>query len=94
MHLINGDSCQIGQFVVVRNPNSAGLTFVTQIHEILHIQGSIADLARMPDGVLLQTANVQHVDDTYHMPLIKLLDNWSVVQFEVSQVRISFKLLS
>ena len=49
----------------------------------MQIVGSIADYSRLPDGVLLQSADVNRPADKYRMPHIDLLNQWSFARFEV-----------
>jgi hypothetical protein len=81
--LKNGDKCTIGQFVITQNPNVIGFTFVARVEEILQIVDSVADYSGFPDGVLLQSADVNRPAVEYHMPHIDLLNHWSFVRFEV-----------
>jgi hypothetical protein len=81
--LKNGDKCTIGQFVITQNPNVVGSTFVARVEEILQVVGSVADYSGFPDGVLLQSADVNRPAVEYHMPHIDLLNRWSFVRFEV-----------
>jgi hypothetical protein len=93
MFLKNGDDCVPGQYVIARNSNSAGDTFVAQVSEIWQIKGSVADLSQMPDGILLQSASVARPADKYRMPRVELLDKWSLVPFQVcytKSVHLSF----
>jgi hypothetical protein len=83
LYLKNGDKCTIGQFVIVQNPNAVGTTFLARVEEIMQIVGSIADYSHLLDGVLLQSADVNHPADKYRMPHIDLLNQWSFVCFEV-----------
>jgi hypothetical protein len=83
LYLKNCDKCTIGQFVVVQNPNAVGTTFIAGVEEIVQIVGSIADYSHLPDGVLLQSADVNRPADKYRMPQIDLLNQWSFVRFEV-----------
>jgi hypothetical protein len=73
---MNGDVCPIGSFVIARRADNQSQTYVARVDEILQVQGSIADLSGQADVVLLQTADVSHADDLYHMPNIKLLHHW------------------
>lgn len=70
VHLANGDQCKPG-------------TFVTKVIEVVQIQGSVTDLMQLPDGILLQMADVQHAADGYQMPHINLSNNFLLVQFQV-----------
>lgn len=83
VYLKNGDKCTIGQFVVAQNPHIPGATFVARVDEILQIVGSIADFSSLPDGVLLQSADVCRPSLTYQMPHIDLLNLWSFVSLDV-----------
>lgn len=86
MILINGDQCTVGSFVIVRNHNRMGETFVAHVDEILQRCGSTADLAHQPDGVLLHHARVGRTTSVYCMPVIELLYSWIFVSLQVSDV--------
>ena len=60
-----------------------GVTFIARVEEIVQVLGSVADYSRLPDGVLLQSADVNRPDEKYRMPHIDLLNQWSFVRFEV-----------
>jgi hypothetical protein len=81
--LKNGDKCTVGQFVITQNPNIVGSTFVARVEEILQVVDSVPDYSGFPDGVLLQSADVNRPTVEYCMPHIDLLNHWSFVCFEV-----------
>jgi len=83
VYLKNGDKCIVGQFVVAQNPHIPGATFIARVDEILQIVGSIADFSSLPDGVLLQSADVHRPSVTYHMPHVDLLNLWSFFSLDV-----------
>lgn len=59
MHLQNGDKCEVGQFIISKDPGFVGATIVARVEEILQLKGSTADFSGMPDHILLQTADVR-----------------------------------
>ena len=83
VHLANGDQCKPGTFVIAHNLSLAIQTFVTKVIEVVQIQGSVTDLMQLPDGILLQMADVQRAADGYQMPHINLSNNFLLVQFQV-----------
>ena len=82
-HLQNGDKCEVGQFVITKDPGHVGATTVARVEEILQLKGSVADLTSMPDHVLLQVADVRRPAATYQMPHIDLTNQWGLVAFQV-----------
>jgi hypothetical protein len=83
LHLQNGDQCQVGQFVISKDPHRFGATVVARVEEILQLKNSIADFSGMPDYILLQAADVSRSATTYHMPHIDLTNKWALVTFQV-----------
>ena len=83
MHLQNGDKCEVGQFIISKDPGFPGATVVARVEEILQLKGSIADFSGMPDHILLQTADVRRSSMTYQMPHIDLTNQWGCVSFRV-----------
>jgi hypothetical protein len=59
MYLQNGDKCEVGQFIISKDPRRPGQTVVAWMQEILQRQGSIVDFSAMPDYILVQLTNVQ-----------------------------------
>lgn len=82
VRLVNGDQCKPGSFVIAHNPNMAGQT-VAKVIEILQVKGSPADGAQIPDGILLQAAEVQRPAVGYRMPHIDLSNSFRIARFEV-----------
>ena len=68
VYLQNGDKCIIGQFVIAQNPTVVGVTFIARVEVILQVLGSVTDYSHLPDGVLLQSADVNRPDEKCHMP--------------------------
>ena len=83
VHLANGDQCKPGTFVIAHNLSKAVQIFVTKVIEVVQIQGSVADLMQLPDGILLQMADVQCAADGYQMPQINSSNNFLLAQFQV-----------
>ncbi|KAL6306470.1 hypothetical protein BKA93DRAFT_840752 [Sparassis latifolia] len=81
-NLYNGDSCDIGQYVIVRDPVMVTETYVARVEEIVQVRGSIADLASQPDAILLRTAAVFRHAEPYHMPRVDLLSHWQVAHLQ------------
>lgn len=85
MFLRNGDKCALDQHVIAQNPSSPVETFVAQVKEIIQVQGSLADLSRKPEAILLQIASTTAPpSDIYRMPSIRSSDLWCLVPIEVS----------
>lgn len=80
---MNGDTCPIGSFVIIRDHMVVGVTAVARVEEIIQKRGSIADLASQPDGIVLQSAIVSQGRPRYGMPSILLSGNWSIATIEV-----------
>ncbi|KAJ7483665.1 hypothetical protein FB451DRAFT_1029349, partial [Mycena latifolia] len=80
VHLYNGDPCQPGSFVVVRDPDPAAMgdTFVARVEEIIQEIGSVASFSSQPDGILVQKADIDRTRARYGMPSIKLSGQWSM----------------
>ncbi|KAJ7157732.1 hypothetical protein C8R46DRAFT_1355172 [Mycena filopes] len=76
--LHNGDICAPGNFVIVRDRQVLGQTFVAQVEEIIQQIGSLAILSSQPDGVLLQRASIDQIRTKYGMPSIRLSNQWSM----------------
>jgi hypothetical protein len=87
MYLQNGDKCEVGQFIISKDPGRPGETVVARMEEILQRQGSIADFSAMPNYILVQLADVQRVDTTYQMPCLDLANQWGLVDFQVRAYR-------
>jgi hypothetical protein len=83
MYLQNGDKCEVGQFVISKDPDRLGATVVGHVEEILQLKGSVADFSAMPDHILLQAADVRRPAVTYQMPHIDLMNRWGLVGFQV-----------
>jgi hypothetical protein len=83
MYLQNGDKCEVGQFIISKDPGRPGDTVVARVEEILQIKGSVADFSAMPDHILLQVADVRRVASTYQMPCLDLQNQWGLVNFKV-----------
>jgi hypothetical protein len=83
MHLQNGDKCEVGQFIISKDPNFLGATVVARVEEILQLKGSVADFSSMADHILLQTADVRCPSMTYQMPHVDLTNQWGCVSFRV-----------
>jgi len=83
MYLQNGDKCEVGQFIISKDPGRPGQTVVVRLEEILQRQGSMADLSAMPEYILVQLADVQRVATTYQMPCLDLTNQWGLVDFKV-----------
>jgi len=86
LYLQNGDRCEPGQFIILKDPGHLGTTLVARVEEILQIKGSVADLTDMPDHILLQVADVSQFSQTYHMPRITLTNQWGLVSFKVCAI--------
>jgi hypothetical protein len=83
MHLQNGDKCEAGQFVIMKNPVLLGATLVARVEEILQVVGSVADFSGFPDYILVQAADVHRTAATYHMPHLDLANQWALTGFQV-----------
>ncbi|KAJ7823425.1 hypothetical protein B0H14DRAFT_2597923 [Mycena olivaceomarginata] len=78
LSLYNGDICVPGGFVIVRDSQTMGQTFVARVEEIIQQVGSLAIFSSQPDGVLLQRAFIDRVRTRYGMPSIQLSNQWSM----------------
>ncbi|KAJ7770349.1 hypothetical protein B0H14DRAFT_2402407 [Mycena olivaceomarginata] len=78
LSLYNGDICVPGGFVIVRDSQTVGQTFVARVEEIIQQVGSLAIFSSQPDGVLLQRAFIDRVRTRYGMPSIQLSNQWSM----------------
>lgn len=80
LHLYNGDTCQPGNFVIVKDPDPgrAGETFIARVEEIIQELGSIASFSSQADAVLVQKTTIDRTRETYGMPSIQLSGHWSV----------------
>ncbi|KAI9069821.1 hypothetical protein FKP32DRAFT_1558980 [Trametes sanguinea] len=76
MVLVNGDSCAPGQFVIAKAPGRPEDSIIGRVEEILTRHGSLADMAREPEDVLLQVAHATREARPYRMPYIDLQDRW------------------
>ncbi|KAK6992397.1 hypothetical protein R3P38DRAFT_2570511 [Favolaschia claudopus] len=78
--LQNNDVCNPGNFVIIRDPQNIGQTFVAQVCEIIQEKGSQAEYSSNPDGILVQRALVDQQQPRYGMPRLRLLDQWSMLE--------------
>lgn len=79
-------------FVIVRNPQVLGETFVARVEEIIQQTGSVAALSSGPSGILLQRAFINPTRTRYGMPSIQLLNEWfmhtlKVCRFHICRLR-------
>lgn len=81
--LMNHDVCTVGSYVIAQKTGTMGETFVARVDEIIQQQGTVADMSRQPDGVLLQPARVTREALNYHMPVIELSYSWVFVPYQV-----------
>ncbi|KAJ7110547.1 hypothetical protein C8R44DRAFT_633975 [Mycena epipterygia] len=79
LSLHNGDICLPGNFVIVRNPQALGETFVARAEEIIQQTGSVAAFSSGPDGILLQRAFINPTRTRYGMPSIQLLNQCDII---------------
>jgi hypothetical protein len=89
MHLRNGDTCEVGQFVISKDPVQPGTTVLARVEEILQLKGSVADFSAMPDHILLQAAIARRLAVTYQMPLIDLTNQWALATFQVRHLSVA-----
>lgn len=82
--LNNGDKCMLGSTVVAKVSQYPDQTFVGRVDEILTPLGSICELNRQADRVLLQVAYVSRTAGEYGMPYIDLQTQWALVPARVS----------
>jgi hypothetical protein len=85
LSLYNGDICVPGGFVIVRDSQTVGQTFVARVEEIIQQVGSLAIFSSQPDGVLLQRAFIDRVRTRYGMPSIQLSNQWSMHNAKVQE---------
>ncbi|KAJ7303119.1 hypothetical protein DFH08DRAFT_618141, partial [Mycena albidolilacea] len=81
--LYNGDICVPGGFVIVRDSQNVGQTFIAREEEIIQQVGSLAIFSSQPDGGLLQRAFIDRVRTRYGLPSIKLSNQWSIYNAKV-----------
>ena len=82
VHLLNGDSCPIGQHVIVKR-QSGPQTFIANVREIVQQVGSLNYDNGVPDGLLVQTVACVGTTDRLLMPRLVLQDEWSFVPIAV-----------
>lgn len=78
LSLQNGDVCRPGSFVIVRDPQLLGQTFVARVEEIIQRSKSVASFASQPDGILLQKMDIDKARTRYGMPSMKSSGKWSM----------------
>ncbi|KAK7032978.1 hypothetical protein R3P38DRAFT_3313080 [Favolaschia claudopus] len=78
VYAVNGDPCEPQDFVIAREPDGHGKTFVGRMEEIIQKVGSTADHSSEPDGVLLRRAVVDGVRARYGMPSVILREEWTL----------------
>jgi hypothetical protein len=81
--LQNGDKCEVGQYVIAKNPDQLGATVIARVEEVLQVVNSVADLSGMPSHILLQATDVSRDEGKYHMPHIDLTNRWGLFCFPV-----------
>jgi len=79
--LLNGDTCKIDQWVLVRPDGNAPKIFC--IREILQRVGSDNEKRSHPDAILLQKGAVSGFAAPYRMPSVSLEDQWTLLPLEV-----------
>jgi len=89
VHLLNGDSCPIGQHVIVKR-QSGPQTFIANVREIIQQVGSLNYDNGLPDGLLVQTVACVGTTDRLLMPRLVLQDEWSFVPLSVRPFYIYF----
>lgn len=81
--LTNGDKCTLGSTVVARASQSSGQMFIGHADEILMPLGSIFNLNRQADRVLLQVAHISRPAGEYGMPYVVLQAQRALVPVQV-----------
>ncbi|KAF4584957.1 hypothetical protein EYR40_001783 [Pleurotus pulmonarius] len=75
--LLNGDDCNIGQYVIARGVAS-DVTVVAVVREIIRPHD-----VNLPPSLLLQQVALPTTSPTYDMPVISLSDSWFLVSFDM-----------
>lgn len=81
--LLNGDTCVVGNWVLVRHPHSDSPR-VCQIAEILQRVGHENDRLSRPDVILLQQGSISGFVEPYRMPGISVSNQWMLIPLQVS----------
>ncbi|RDB27987.1 hypothetical protein Hypma_002121 [Hypsizygus marmoreus] len=79
VQLFNGDCCRVGDHVVARDHQQPNVTFIANVVEIIQQVGSVSDMSRTPDAILVQTATTSRSAVPYGMPAIDLQDEWRLL---------------
>ena len=82
VHLLNSDSCPIGQHVIVKW-QSRPQTFIANVHEIFQQVGSLNYDNGMLDGLLFQTVAYVGTTNRLLVPHLVIQDKWSFVPLTV-----------
>ncbi|KAJ3509457.1 hypothetical protein NLJ89_g5213 [Agrocybe chaxingu] len=78
--LSNGDTCQLGEYVMIRSP-TAVIPFLARVDEIIQEVGSRAADSSLPDGVLVQLVDVTGTSARLRMPQLSLINHWLLVNY-------------
>jgi hypothetical protein len=84
--LLNGDRCDIGQYVIVREDGPNPTLFVACVREIIQQVNSPNHTDQKPDGILLQMVDSNVVSPKFQMPELALQELFSFVPIDVSHV--------
>jgi hypothetical protein len=79
---LNGDKCNIGQWVLVSQPGGSPPK-VSCIQEIIQRIGSENERSARPDVILLQHGVISAFSEPYRMPCVSLDNNWTLVPLQV-----------
>jgi hypothetical protein len=78
--LMNGDTCPIGQWVLIGGQDQPA---VAQVQEIIQRNGSEAESASQPDAIFLKAGTLQGNAKPYGMPSAKAEDSWLLYPVQV-----------
>ncbi|KAJ7932017.1 hypothetical protein B0H13DRAFT_1451673, partial [Mycena leptocephala] len=82
--LNSSDVCVPGNFVILKNPDRIGETFVGKVEEIIQQVGSSGAQASTPDGILIQKVILLRGRPRYGMPSVILKEERAIHQTAVS----------
>lgn len=85
--LFNGDTCLVGQWVLIRN-GAGGAPRVVRIEEILNQIGTSNSRWSRPDAILVQCGSINGYAQASHMPMVAIDNNLLLLPIHVRSRRL------
>ena len=81
--LLNGDKCQLDDWVIVRSATSLNSFSIGKVVEILQFYGSNAEILHQPDLILIHLYAVSGIAEMYQMPQLVNGRMYALLKFKV-----------